>query len=493
MDFSTSLKVACLMSGSTSEPCDLSATEALSLLNSRDISAVELFESCVRRIDSVNPSVNAIVAIDAEAGLARAQLADKRIAASEHSLLCGLPVAIKDLEATRGLTTAYGSMEFKGHVPDASDPIVETIAEAGANIFCKTNVPEFGAGANTVNEVYGATGNPFNPQKTCGGSSGGSAVALATGMVPLATGSDYGGSLRTPASFCGVVGFRPSPGVVPYVHNGVGLNPFVVLGPMGRTVADTHLLLRAQSHSDPRDPYSGSSSVVQDSLPVADLSTIKAVWSTDLGCCEVDHQIAACFEKRVPLFAHAFKTCDNRHPDFGDIHNAFEVLRGVFFVAGNQERLQTYREILGQNVIDNTEYGLDLTPSLIGSAFTQQSVLYHQVLEFFRKTETDVLICPAVSVSAFDHSNRTVTQINDVKMATYMSWLALVYAPTMALCCSCVIPCGVDYKGMPFGIQIVGPKGTDARVLSVAAALEQLFADNAATKRPLPDLEMLST
>ena len=479
------------MSGSDTELCDLSATEALSCLNAGDITAVELFESCVRRIDSINPSVNAIVAIDTEVGLAQAQLADKRIAAAEQSLLCGLPVAIKDLEATRGLTTAQGSMEFKGHVPEVSDPIVDYIASAGGNIFCKTNVPEFGAGANTVNEVYGATGNPFNPQKTCGGSSGGSAVALATGMVPLATGSDYGGSLRTPASFCGVVGFRPSPGLVPYAHNGVGLNPFVVLGPMGRTVADAHLLLRAQSHSDKRDPYSTGSSGVHDSLPLADLSSVKAVWSIDLGCCEVDRDIAACFEQRISLFTHAFKTCENRHPDFTNIHNTFEVLRGVFFVAGNQERLETYREILGRNIIDNTEYGLDLTAGEIGAAFTQQSILYRQVLEFFSTTETDVLICPAVSVSAFDHSQRTVTQINDVKMTTYMTWLALVYAPTMALCCSCVIPCGVDHKGMPFGIQVVGPKGTDTKVLSVAAALEQLLSENPATKRPLPDLKQL--
>ena len=297
---------------------------------------------------------------------------------------------------------------------------------SGANIFCKTNVPEFGAGANTVNKVYGATGNPFNPQKTCGGSSGGSAVALATGMVPLATGSDYGGSLRTPASFCGVVGFRPSPGVVPYAHNGVGLNPFVVLGPMGRSVADAHLLLRAQSHADKRDPYGRFLSTVPDELPVVDLSSIKAVWSTDLGCSEVDKQIAKIFAKRVSGFSHAFERCENAHPDFGDIHNVFEVLRGVFFVAGHEERLEKHRGILGQNVIDNTELGLNLTPSQIGAAFTQQSVIYRQVLEFFSETETDVLICPAVSVTAFDHVQRTVTKINDLQMNTYMTWLALV-------------------------------------------------------------------
>lgn len=481
------------MSSSATELCDLSATEALTLLNSRKISAVELFQSCLQRIESVNPTVNAIVAIDPDAGLAQAQMADKKITAGKQDLLCGLPVAIKDLEATKDLTTAYGSLEFKGHVPAESDPIVDHIASVGGNVFCKSNVPEFGAGANTVNKVYGATGNPFNPQKTSGGSSGGAAAALATGMVPLATGSDYGGSLRTPASFCGVVGFRPSPGVVPYAHNGVGLNPFVVLGPMGRNVADTHLLLRAQVHVDKRDPFSSSASVLPADLAAVDLSTINAVWSTDLGCCEVDKNIAEVFERRISGFSHVFKQCENRHPDFGDIHTVFEVLRGVFFVAGNEERLVKHRDILGQNVIDNTELGLGLTSSQIGAAFTQQSIIYRQVLDYFDKAEADVLICPAVSVTPFDHSNRTVTEINDIQMDTYMTWLALVYAPTKSLCCSCVIPCGVDHMGMPFGIQIVGPNGADARVLSVASALEQLFARDPSTCRPVPNLELLSS
>ncbi len=478
------------MTGSATELCDLSATEALTLLNSRDISAVELFQSCLQRIELVNSAVNAIVAIDPDAGMAQALQADKLIAAGEQHLLCGLPVAIKDLEATKGLTTAYGSLEYKGHVPTESDPIVDHIASVGGNVFCKSNVPEFGAGANTVNKVYGATGNPFNLQKTSGGSSGGAAAALATGMVPLATGSDYGGSLRTPASFCGVVGFRPSPGVVPYAHNGVGLNPFVVLGPMGRCVADTHLLLRAQVHSDKRDPFSRSVSEVPDELPLADLSSIKAAWSTDLGCCEVDKKISEIFEQRVSGFSHAFKQCENRHPDFGDIHNVFEVLRGTFFVAGNEERLDKHRDILGQNVIDNTELGLKLTSSQIGAAFTEQSVMYRRVLQFF--TEADILICPAAAVTPFDHTNRTVTEINDVTMNTYMTWLALVYAPTKALCCSCVVPCGVDHNGMPFGVQVVGPNGADTMVLSVAAALEQLFARDQVTRRPVPDLRGIS-
>ncbi len=474
------------------ELCDLSAVEALKQLKAREISAVELFDSCVKRIEAVNPSVNAIVASDFDAGRAQASRIDAKLGKQQSGMLAGLPVAIKDLEATQGLTTAYGSLEYKDHVPDYSDPMVAAVATVDGNIFCKTNVPEFGAGGNTVNLVYGATCNPFNRQKTCAGSSGGAAVALATGMVPLATGSDYGGSLRTPAGFCGVTGFRPSPGVAAYAHNGVGLNPFVVLGPMGRTVADVHLLLRAQASFDQRDPFSPAVSAIPDTLEPTDLSTITAAWSVDLGCCDVDQQIADVFTSRMQNVKSVFKQCDNGHPDFENIHNTFEVLRGVFFVAGHQERLKNNRQLLGQNVIDNTERGLNLTASEIGQAFVQQSIIYRQALEFFASTNADVLICPAASVSPFEHSQLAVTEINGTPMQTYMQWLALAYAPTMALCCSCVIPCGLDHKGLPYGVQLVGPRGSDAKLLGIAASLEQHFSKDVVTARPLPDLTALT-
>ena len=476
------------MNNPSSELCDLSAVDALARLNAREISSVELFDSCVQRIDTVNPVVNAVVASDIESGRAQAQAIDKKISQGQQGLLAGLPVGIKDLESTKGLRTTFGSLEFKDHVPDFSDPMVERIAALDGNIFSKTNVPEFGAGANTFNKVYGATGNPFDVSKTCAGSSGGAAVALATGMMPLATGSDYGGSLRTPAAFCGVTGFRPSAGVAAYAHSGVGVNPFVVVGPMGRTVADTHLLLRAQAYFDPRDPYSNRELSIPDELVPADLSTVKAACSVDLGCSDVDSQIAGLFESRVSEFKPAFKECDYEHPDFGGIHDTFEVLRGVFFVAGHQERLKQHRDILSQNVIDNTDRGLKLSAAQIGAAFERQNIIYGDVLDFFKATDTDVLITPAASVSPFKHSQLSVTEINGRPMDTYMRWLALVYAPTMSLCCACVIPCGVDHLGMPFGIQIVGPKNSDARVLSIALALEKLFSQSAQLARPVPDL-----
>jgi len=259
------------------EPCDLSAVEALSEIKSSALSPVELFRSCIDRIEMVNPVLNAIVASDLEAGLKCAQEVTGKIQRGDDvGLLGGLPTGIKDLEATAGLRTTWGSKLHENDIPEEDDFIVSRIRSHDANIFCKTNTPEFGAGGNTVNLVYGATGNPFDASLTCAGSSGGTAVALATGMLPAATGSDYGGSLRTPASFCGITGFRPSPGVVPGVDSTVALSPFAVLGPMGRTVADTHLLLKAQAAFDRRDPYSKSQPQIPDTLEPVDLSTIRA-------------------------------------------------------------------------------------------------------------------------------------------------------------------------------------------------------------------------
>ncbi|MGH6815815.1 MAG: amidase, partial [Hyphomicrobiaceae bacterium] len=354
----------------------------------------------------------------------------------------------------------------------------------GAIVVGKTNTPEFGAGANTTNRVYGPTGNPFDPDKTCGGSSGGSAVALATRQVPLATGSDYGGSLRTPAGFCGVVGFRPSPGLVPGTERAVALTPFSVHGPMGRTVADAHLLLKAQLDIDKGDPYSSEDALrIPEQLGTLDLGTIHAAVSADLGCAPMDKTIAGVLGDRVRTFRHVFAGVEERHPDFGPVHEIFEILRGVQFIAAHGERLARHRDLLGPNVIDNTERGLKFTAKDVAWAHVEQSKLYKRFLTFFE--DVDVLICPAASVSPFPHGQRAVETINGERLQTYMTWLAITYAPTTALPAAAVIPCGVDHQGMPFGIQIVGPNGSDTLVLEVAHALEEVLAANPATTRPI--------
>ncbi|HEX6001907.1 MAG TPA: amidase family protein [Hyphomicrobiaceae bacterium] len=468
------------------EPCDLTAIEALSAIAARTLSPVELLDSCIARTEATNGAVNAMVAMDAEAARKRALQIEQAIGRGEEvGLLAGLPIGVKDLQATAGLRTTWGSLLFKDHVPAKDEASVARTRAAGGVILGKTNTPEFGAGANTVNRVYGATGNPFDPAKTCAGSSGGSAVALALGQVPLATGSDYGGSLRTPAAFCGVAGFRPSPGVVATVDRPVSLNPFSVTGPMGRTIADAHLLLRAQVAIDKSDVFSPSAiEPLPAKLNAAELGTLRAAFSVDLGCAPVDSRIAALFKERAGGFRHVFREVEERAPDFSGVHEVFEVLRGVNFVAAHKERLERSRDLLGPNVIDNTERGLAYSLADVARAHAEQTKLYQRVLAFF--AEVDVLICPAAAVSPFPHTQLSVSEINGERMPTYMRWLALTYAPTTALCCAAAIPCGVDHAGMPFGLQVIGPNGADARVLQAAHALEQVLARDTATARPVP-------
>jgi Asp-tRNA(Asn)/Glu-tRNA(Gln) amidotransferase A subunit family amidase len=474
------------------EPCDLSALEARRAIGERKLSPVELLESCLARIEQTNGAVNAMVAMDADAARKRAKEIEQAFARGEDpGLLAGLPTGIKDLEATAGLRTTFGSLLFKDNVPTQDGLGVANIRKAGAVIVGKTNTSEFGAGANTRNRVYGATGNPFDPSKTCAGSSGGSAVALALGQVLLATGSDYGGSLRTPAGFCGVVGFRPSPGLVPSVERAASLSPFSVLGGMGRSVADAHLLLRVQLAPDKRDPFSSRDiEGIPARLSGADLGRLTAAVSPDLGCAPVDHNIAAIFKERVARFRHAFRSVEERAPDFTNVHEVFEVLRGVHYVAAHRERLEKSRDLLDRNVIDNTERGLKLSLPDVARGHVEQTRLYKRVLAFFE--EVDVLICPAASVSPFPHAQLFVEEINGERMPTYMRWLALAYAPTMALCCAAALPCGVDHLGLPFGIQVIGPIGADARILEVAHVLEQVLAADKETARPVPDRTKLT-
>jgi amidase len=467
------------------EPCDLTAVAARRLIGAKKLSPVELMTSCLKRIGQTNATSNAIVAMDEALAKKQAKAAEKQVMRGEKlGLLHGLPTGIKDLNPVAGLRTTWGSLIFKDHVPDADDPMVANVRAAGANIFAKTNTPEFGAGANTRNKVYGATTNPFDPKLTPAGSSGGAAAALALGQVPVATGSDYGGSLRTPAAFCGVVGFRPSVGVVPGPDKIAGLIPWGVNGPMGRTVEDAYLLLLAQLDLDRADPYSSSDVLsFPEALVPADLGSVRAAFSADLGVCPIDKDIAKVFKSRAKALAPHFGTAEDATPDFSGLHEIFEIHRGLSYVTSHQDKLAKHKKLLDRNVIDNTERGLKLTASEIARGFAEQHTLMKRVLDFF--DDVDVVICPAASVSPFPHSQLFVEQINGEAMPTYMRWLAIAYAPTTALCCAAVVPCGLDHKGMPFGLQVFGPRGRDLRVLEVALALEQAMAGTDMS-RPVP-------
>ena len=473
------------------EILDLPATKLTALIRKKELSPVALIEASITRIQALNPVLNAVVTDNFEAARNEAKAAEKAVLeGQELGLLHGLPVGVKDLEITKGLRTSFGSKLFADNIPAHDQSSVAALRREGAIIIGKTNTPEFGAGGNTRNLLFGATSNPFDISKTSGGSSGGAAAGLATGMMALATGSDYGGSVRTPSGFCGVAGFRPSPGTIPAEDKPVSLSPFSVLGPMARNIGDIDLLLRAQLGADRRDPFSVAVDYdLELPLEAADLSSVTLLLSDDLDgapLCAEYRQLFA--EKTQALRNQAFDARDG-HPDFDGADNAFEVLRGVNFIAAHGQKVQQHKDKLGPFVIDNVERGLAYTAADIALAHSQQSKIAKSWLAMFEGV--DAVIAPACSVPPFAHENWTVKEIDGIAMPTYMSWLALTYRPTMALACAAAIPCGLDKNGLPFGLQVLGPPGSDRKILNIALAIEQLFASTSQTKRPCPDIASL--
>jgi amidase len=372
---------------------------------------------------------------------------------------------------------------------------VAAVREVGAIMVGKTNTPEFGAGANTINPVFGATGNPFDVEKTCAGSSGGSAVALATGMVPLATGSDMGGSLRNPAAYCGVVGFRPSPGAVPgpapSLLRPLGFSPLSVDGPMARTVADTALLFSTMTAYDPRDPLSFPAAPAQGGgLEPVELASLRIVISEDLGFAPVDDGVRQTFRNAMARIKDAFALIEDRDPDMAGADEAFEGTRALSFVATHGETYRTHKEMLGPNIVANVEQGLRMSLADAAEAMKLQTQIYARCLDFM--ADYDVLICPAMAVPPFPHSQLYVEAINGERLRTYFHWLALPYGLTLTAHPVVCLPCGRDATGMPFGIQICGRRHGDLRVLAIAAALESRLAGIEGLRRPQPDLAALA-
>jgi len=479
------------------EPCDLPAVELRRLIGTRKLSPVELLASCRKRIDRVNPALSAVVTVD-ERAEEQARAAERAVTQGEPlGLLHGLPLGIKDLNETKGLRTTHGSLVYKDHVPAADDMVVGRMRSAGGLIVAKTNTPEFGAGANTTNKVFGATGNPFDPRLTCAGSSGGSAVALATSMLPLCNGSDLGGSLRTPASFCGVVGLRPTPGQVP-AERTTHYGHLSVEGPMARSVADVALLFAAQVAADQRDPISlperGKRKAGRGltSPRPADLSSLRVAFSDTLGgAAPVARALRETFADRMTRLAPLLGKAEERHPPLADATPIFEVLRAVGFVAAHHEaHYGKHRDKLGPNVIANVESGLKLGVEQIARAQVANARLYQRFLGFM--DEVDLFICPVASVSPFDKTRLFPTEIDGEPLATYISWIAITYAITLTGHPVLVIPCGLDPSGLPFGLQLVGHRWREAELLAAGLALEAALADDPVCRRPLPDLVALA-
>ncbi len=480
------------------EPCDLTALEARRMIGRRALSPVELLESCLSRIDQVNPAVNAVVALDAERARKAAKQAEAAVMRGGYlPLLHGLPVGIKDLEETAGLRTTYGSPLFADFVPEQDCAMVGRIREAGGIVIGKTNTPEWGAGANTRNAVCGATGNPFDNTRSCAGSSGGSAVALATNMAPLCSGSDTGGSLRNPAAFCGIVGYRPSGGLVPNEKRGLGWSTLPVLGPMARNVADASLLLAAMASDDSRDPlaYTLHARPVRGEAalfhPVRrlDLSSLRLAFSEDLGQAPTEGIVREAFRLRAKAIAPLCRDAVEAHPNCSGGDEAFEVLRASFFLAAHLEKVRATPEKVGPNVRANVEEGLRYTLEDYARAAKLQTQIYRNFQAFF--DIHDVLITPAITVSPRNWRELYPAEIDGKATRTYYHWLALAYYVTLTGHPAVCLPMGKDARGMPFGLQIIGPRGGDAFVLGVAAAIEEAFAGDAALARPVPDIAAL--
>ena len=405
--------------------------------------------------------------------------------------LHGLPFAVKDLENTAGVLTTYGSPLFKDFVPEADSVMVARVREAGAIMVGKTNTPEFGAGANTRNAVWGATGNPFDPTLTCGGSSGGSAVALATDMLPICTGSDTGGSLRIPAAFSGVVGFRPSPGMVAAERRTLGWTPISVLGPMGRTVADTRLLFAAQVGAHPGDPLSFplSRSEFGTASPM-DLGKLRVAWSADFGTGIVDAPIRAAFLRKLDAMRALFASCDEVNFDFGEAERCFDVIRAVSFVSRYRDDYEQDPMRLGPNVRVNYELGAKMTLADFAWAHAEQTRIFRRFQETF--DNYDIVIAPTVAVSPFPWQTLYLDEIGGKKLNTYYHWLAMAWYITLTTNPAISLPCGRDDKDLPFGLQVIGRFRGDRELLDVSAALEAAFAKSDELARPLPDIARLS-
>ncbi|QHI98602.1 amidase [Xylophilus rhododendri] len=470
----------------------LPATEMRRRIGARQLSPVELLDACIARIEATNPYVNAVTATSFERARGEARAAEAAVMAGKPlGLLHGLPLGVKDLENTEGLLTTFGSPIYRANVPTADNELVARLRAAGAIVAGKTNVPEMGAGANSFNPVWGATGNPFDPRLNAGGSSGGSAAALALDMLPVCTGSDTGGSLRIPAAKCGVVGFRPSPGVVPSVRKPLGWTPISVVGPMGRTVADACLQLAATAGMSAGDPLSYPLDPLDFLLPQnVDLGTLRVGYTEDFGACAVDEGIRAVFRAKIEAMRHLFRSCEPVALDLGEVHRCFDVLRAEAFVAGMREAYERDPSSLGPNPRANYEMGAAM--KLVDCAWAQaeQTRILGRFQAAYR--EFDVILAPTTPVSPFPWTQPHAAFINGERQENYYRWLSLTYVTTLTTHPSLALPCGVDAAGMPFGLQVVGGFRQDRFTLGVGHAMEQAFAASALLRRPLPDVSRLA-
>jgi len=449
------------------------ACAIVDMLKAGDVTPLDLLDVLEQRIAEVDDKVNALPTLCFDRARDRAKALMQKPAA-ERGLLAGLPVPIKDLSSVAGVLTTQGSPIYKDRITEQSDIVVTHLEHNGAVVYAKSNTPEFGAGANTFNEVFGATLNPWDTSRSAAGSSGGAAVALATGMAWLAHGSDMGGSLRNPASFCGVVGLRPSVGRVANTPKFKADRPLSVQGPMARNVEDVALLLDAMTGEHPADPLS------LPSLPASFLSAARSgktpkrvAYSPDLGITPVDPEVARVTRKAAERFAEAGAVVEEAHPDLREAHECFHVLRAFDFAISKAALLRTRRDMLKPEVIWNIEEGLKLTVEQLERAEAQRLAMIERTLTFFETY--DLLLAPATIVPAFPVENRYLAECAGKTFDNYVEWLGIVYAITLTYCPALSLPCGFTASGLPVGLQMVAPPRGEAQLLAGAKALEDIL------------------
>ena len=456
-------------------------------LNSGEVTPLDLLDVLERRIAEVDGKVNALPTLCLDRARTRARALMQKPAGS-RGLLAGLPIPIKDLTNVEGVLTTQGSPIYRDKVPSRSDLVVEHLEDNGGVVYAKSNTPEFGAGANTFNEVFGATRNPWDLSRSASGSSGGAAVALATGTAWLAHGTDMGGSLRNPASFCGVVGMRPSIGRVAHSPAFKIDRNLQVHGPMARNVEDLALLLDAMSGEHPADPLS------LPSLPLSFRSAARSgkgpkriAYSPNLGITPVDPEVAAITRKAASRFAEAGAIVEEAHPDLREAHECFHVLRAFDFAISKAALLRGKRDQLKPEVIWNIEEGLKLSVEQLERAEAQRMTMTARTLEFFKTY--DLLLTPATIVAPFPVENRYVAECAGKKFDNYVEWLGIVYAITLVCCPALSLPCGFTASGLPVGLQMVAAPRGEAQLLAGAKGLEDILGLRGTTPidpRPAP-------
>jgi len=447
----------------------LSARSVRDLLKDRQVSPLELLDALENRISEVDGAVNALPTLCFERARQRARERD-----FSGLPLAGIPVAIKDLLPVSGVRTTFGSMAYRDHIPEASDLLVERIEAAGGIVYAKSNTPEFGAGANTFNDVFGFTRNPWNTALSAAGSSGGSAVALATGMAWLATGSDLGGSLRNPASFCSIVGLRPSQGRIASDPGETAFNRLSMEGPMARNVNDAAMLLDVMAGYDRRDPMSLDDPAESfEEAAISENVPPRIAFSPDLGVTPVDPEVAEICERAALRFEELGAHVEKAQPDFSGLQDVFQVHRALSFATSLGAELEANRDTFKPEIVWNVEKGLALTGQDIMNAMVERSEIYRRANTFF--SDFDLILTPATVVPPYPVEQRFVQRVGDHEFSNYIEWCSIAYAFTVLGAPAMSVPCGFTQSGLPVGLQIAAPLREETRLLAAASALENLL------------------